>query len=107
MSKLIGKDQEIEKNKANNLLRHLLKNERSIFYAIDSINQNVINKAKKSNYLKDKVFVSIYSKLKDKKLNVYEKPVITPFVEEKNNIDRILYIVLRHLLNYFMLMLLI
>ena len=53
MSKLVKIDQETEKKKANNLLRHLLKNERSIFYAIDRINQNVINKAKKSNYLKD------------------------------------------------------
>ena len=31
MSKLVEKDQEIEKKKANNLLRHLLKNEQSIF----------------------------------------------------------------------------
>ena len=88
MSKLVEKDQEIENKKANNLLRHLLKNEQSIFYAVDTINQNIINKAKKSNYLKVRVFVSIYSKLKDKKLNFYKSPVITPFVEEKSNIDR-------------------
>ena len=81
-------DQEIEKKKANNLLRHLLKNERSIFYAIDRINQNVINKAKKSNYLKDRVFVNIYTKLKDKNLNFFKSPVITPFAEQKSNVDR-------------------
>ena len=77
----MSKTEEIEKKKANNLLRHLLKNEQSIFYAIDRINQNVINRAKRSNYLKDRVFVSIYSKLKDKKLNFFKSPVITPFIE--------------------------
>ena len=81
-------DQEIEKKKVNNLLKHLLKNEQSVFYAIDRINQNVINKAKKSNYLKDRVFVSIYNNLKDKKLNLFQSPVITPFVEQKRNVDR-------------------
>ena len=88
MSKLVEKDQEIERKKANNLLRYLIKNEQSIFYAIDRINQNVINRAKRSNYLKDRVFVSIYSKLKDKKLNFFKNPVITPFVEQKSNVDR-------------------
>ena len=88
MSKLVKIDQEIEKKKANNLLRHLLKNERSIFYAIDRINQNVINKAKRSNYLKDRVFVNIYTKLKDKNLKFFKSPVITPFIEQKSNVDR-------------------
>ena len=89
MSKLLEqKDQEIEKKKANNLLRHLIKNEQSIFYATDRINQNVINKAKRSNYLRDRVFVSIYTKLKDKKLNLFKSPVTTPFVEQKANVDR-------------------
>ena len=32
-------DQELEKKKANNLLKHLAKDEKSIFYAIDIINQ--------------------------------------------------------------------
>ena len=88
MSKLVQENQEIEKKKASNLLRHLIKNEQSVFYAVHKINQNVINKAKKSNYLKDRVFVSIYIKLKDKNLNFFKSPVITPFVEQKANIDR-------------------
>ena len=81
-------DQELEKKKANNLLRHLVKDEKSIFYAIDVINQNVINKAKKSYYMKDRVFVSIFKNLKDKNFKLYETPLITPFVEEKTNLDR-------------------
>ena len=53
-------DQELEKKKANNLLKHLVKDEKSIFYAIDVINQNVINKAKKSLYTKDTVQSASY-----------------------------------------------
>ena len=53
-------DQELEKKKANNLLKHLIKDEKSIFYAIDVINQNVINKAKKSLYTKDRVQSASY-----------------------------------------------
>ena len=89
MSKLLEqKDQDIEKRKANNLLRYLIKNEQSIFYATGKINQNLVNKAKRSNYVKDRVFVNIYTKLKDKNLNFFKSPVVTPFVEQKSNVDR-------------------
>ena len=89
MSKLLEqKDQDIEKRKANNLLRYLIKNEQSIFYATAKINQNLVNKAKRSNYVKDRVFVNIYTKLKDKNLNFFKSPVVTPFVEQKSNVDR-------------------
>ena len=89
MSKLLEqKDQEIEKRRANNLLRHLIKNEQSIFYAVDRINQNVVNKAKRSNYVKDRVFVNIYTKLKDKNLSFFKSPIVTPFIEQKSNVDR-------------------
>ena len=81
-------DQELEKKKANNLLKHLVKDEKSIFYAVDVINQNVINKAKKSYYMKDRVFVNIFKNLEDKKFELYKTPLVTPFVEEKSNVDR-------------------
>ena len=81
-------DQELEKKKANNLLKHLTKDEKSVFYAIDVINQNIINKARKSVYLKDRVFVNIFKNLKDKKFELYKAPLTTPFVEEKSNVDR-------------------
>ena len=81
-------EQELEKKRANNLLRHLVKDENSIFYTVNVINQNIINKAKKSYYVKDKVFVNIYKNLKDKNFNIYKAPLTTPFVEEKSNLDR-------------------
>ena len=81
-------DQELEKKRANNLLRHLMKDEKSIFYAVDVINRNIINKAARSFYVKDRVFVNIFKKLKDKNFKLNKGPLNTPFVEEKTNVDR-------------------
>ena len=80
--------EEKEKKMSTNLLRHLLKNEQSVFYTVDVINRNVINKAKKSPYVKDRVFVNTYKKLTDKNFELYKAPLTTPFVEERNSVDR-------------------
>ena len=48
----------------------------------------LLNKAKKSTYDKDKVFVNLYNELEDK--NFYQKnnlPLVTPFVNKRSNID--------------------
>ena len=80
---------DIEQKKANNLLKSLKTDEKSIFYAVSSISKALINRAKKSNYAKDKVFVNIYKNLKDKNLSPKESlPVTTPFVEQKQDVDR-------------------
>ena len=81
-------EQEKEKKMANNLLRHLVRDEKSIFYGVDIINQNIVNKAKKSHYMRDRVFVNTYKNLKDKNFKLYKAPITTPFVEEKSNLDR-------------------
>ena len=81
-------EQEQEKKRANNLLKHLVKDEKSIFYAVDVINKNIINKAARSFYVKDRVFVNIFKKLKDKTFKLNKGPLNTPFVEEKTNVDR-------------------
>ena len=48
----------------------------------------LLNKAKKSTYDEDKVFVNLYNELEDK--NFYQKnnlPLVTPFVNKRSNID--------------------
>ena len=82
-------DIDIEQKKANNLLKSLKTDEKSIFYAVSSISKALINRARKPNYAKDKVFVNIYKNLKDKNLTPKESlPITTPFVEQKQNVDR-------------------
>ena len=51
-----------------------------------------MNKGRKSNYEKDKVFYNLFSKIEDKNV-IYEKkkdrlPFYTPFIPQKKNIDR-------------------
>ena len=51
-----------------------------------------MNKGRKSNYDKDKVFYNLFSKIEDKNV-IYEKkkdrlPFYTPFIPQKKNIDR-------------------
>ena len=42
------------------LYKSLTKDENSVFYAADSINKTLINRARKSLYDKDKVFAKLY-----------------------------------------------
>ena len=49
-----------------NLLKKLIKDEKSIFYAADRITRTLLNKARKSLYKKDKVFYKYYLDLEDK-----------------------------------------
>ena len=44
----------------NNLFNNLQKNPKSIFYLIGNVIKTVLNKASKSFYEKDKVFVNLY-----------------------------------------------
>ena len=50
--------------------------------------KSILNKAYKSIYEKDKVFVNLYNQLEDK--SFYKKnnlPLVTPFIIEKSNVD--------------------
>ena len=70
------------------MFRNLQKNPRSIFYSVGNLSNSLLNKAKKSTYDKDKVFVSLYNELEDK--NFYQNnnlPLVTPFVSKRSNID--------------------
>ena len=73
-----------------NLFRNLQKDPKSIFYAIESLSRTILNKARKSAYDKDKVFVNLYDQLEDK--NFYQNdnvPLVTPFVNKRSNIDHL------------------
>ena len=66
-----------------------------MFYLIGNLSQTILNKARKSIYDKDKVFVKLYNELEYK--NFYKNNnllLVTPFVNERNNIDHsTLYII--------------
>ena len=75
---------DIKNNIIQNLLRNLQKDSKSIFYAIENLSRTILNKARKSTYDKDKIFVNLYNQLEDK--NIYQNnnlPLVTPFVNKK------------------------
>ena len=77
-----------------NLFKKLIKDKNSIFHSVNKINRTLLNKSRKSSYEKDKVFYKIYIRREDQEImydNDNEKeriPFYTPFVEEKQDIDR-------------------
>ena len=80
---------DIEQKTARNLFKSLKVDEKNVFYAVNWISKTLINKARNSNYAKDKVFVNIYRNLKDKDIDIKSSlPLTTPFTEQKNVADR-------------------
>ena len=76
--------------RTENLFNNLQKNTNSIFYlAGNAITKTLINKASKSVFEKDRVFVNLYKQLEDKKK--FKKsdslPITTPFYDFKSNVD--------------------
>ena len=77
----------IKNNRIQNLFRNLQKDSRSVFYSVGNLSKSILNKANKSIYEKDNVFVNLYNQLEDK--NFYQKnnfPLVTLFVNEKSNV---------------------
>ena len=77
--------------RVNNLFNNLQKNTNSVFYlAGNSVSKTLLDKAQKSVFEKDKVFVNLYKQLEDRKKiqksNLY-LPVTTPFYDIKSNVD--------------------
>ena len=75
-------------NRIQNLFRNLQKDAKSIFYAIENLSRTILNKARKSAYDKDKVFVNLYDQLEDK--NIYKNNNLLldkSFVNKRSNID--------------------
>ena len=75
-----------------NLFKKLIKDEKSIFYAVDRIIRMLLNKARKSLYENDKVFYKYYLDLEDKNVLYKSKntktkiPFYTPFVKQRKDI---------------------
>ena len=79
---------DFKNSRIQNLFRNLQKDPKSIFYSIENLSRTILNKARKSTYDKDKVFVNLYKQLGDK--NFYRNdnlPLVTPFVNKRSNID--------------------
>ena len=52
-----------DKKQVKNLFGKLTKDSNSLFYLVKKINRNLLNKAQKSAYEKDKVFYKLYNKI--------------------------------------------
>ena len=77
-----------------NLFKKLLKGKNSILYSADEINITLLNKSRTSSFEKDKAFYKIYIRWEDQEIiydddNEKERiPFYTPFVEQKQDINR-------------------
>ena len=77
--------------RVNNLFNNLIKSSNSVFYLSENkINKTLLNKATKSVFEKDRVFVNLYKQLEDKK-NFRQQhdilPITTPFYDIKTHVD--------------------
>ena len=95
---------DVKNNRIQNLFRNLQKDPKSVFYSVGNLSKSILNKAIKSVYGKDKVFVDLYNRLEDQ--SFYQNnnlPLVTPFVNKKVMLIIQHSIVLVNLLNYYML----
>ena len=98
---------EDEFKQTKNLFKSLTKNENSVFYSAEKITNNLLKKANKSNYSKDKFLSKLHSNSKALINDINNKdivPIYTSFIEQKILIV-LLYLVFDLLLIYCMLML--
>ena len=56
-----------------NLFGKLMKDSNSLFYLVEKISRNLLNKARKSVYEKDKVFYKIYNEIENRGLFLMKK----------------------------------
>ena len=64
MKKMNENEHDIVKLKgAKNLFKKLITDSKSIFYAVDKINKNLLNRARNLLYPKDKVFILLVNSL--------------------------------------------
>ena len=80
------------KKTLKNLFGKLTKDSNSLFNSFEKINRNLLNKARKSVYEKDKVFYKLYSKIKNHDTVFDEEDEKIPFrvlfIEQKKDIDQ-------------------
>ena len=80
------------KKQLKNLFGKLTKDSKRLFYLVEKINRNLLNKARKSVYEKDKVFYKLYNEIENRDTIFDEEDekvsFHVPFIEQKKNIDR-------------------
>ena len=76
---------ENDKKRIQNLFNVLQNDSRSVFYAASNLTKKTLQKLKKSQYQKDRVFAQIYQKLDDKDfIKSVDKILLrAPFIEKK------------------------
>ena len=77
----------MEEKQVKNLFNKLIKDQNSVFFSSDRINKTLLNKGRKSNYEKDKVFYNLFKKIENKNV-IYDEdenrvPFYTPFTPQK------------------------
>ena len=76
--------------RTKNLYKSLQKDSQSVFFGSEEIKNTHIKKARRSNYAKDKFFLTLYANISEKE-KFQAEPIIPshiPFVEKKSEIDR-------------------
>ena len=80
------------KKRLKNLFEKLTKDSNSLFYLVEKISRNLLNKEQKSVYEKDKVFYKLYNETENRDTIFDEEdekiPFRAPFIEQKKDIDR-------------------
>ena len=75
--------------RAKNLYKALKKDSKSGFFGSEQITNGYVKKARRSNYEKDKYFLTLYNSIGEIKIQPETIiPAHIPFVEKKSNIDR-------------------
>ena len=79
------------KKQLKNLFGKLTKDSNSLFYSVEKINRNLLNKARKSVYEKDNVFYKLYNDIENRDTIFDEEdkkiPFCTSFIEQKKDND--------------------
>ena len=80
----------MNESKLKKLLKSLQRDEKNVFFTEESINNKVIKRLKKSNYVRDNDFTKLFATLDFSFLEENKKipPLKTSFVEKKDKIDR-------------------
>ena len=70
-----------------------MKDSNSLFYSVEKINKNLLNKAGKSVYEKDRVLYKLYNEIENRDTIFDEEdekiPFCVPFIEQKKDINRL------------------
>ena len=73
------------KKQLKNLFEKLTKDSNSLFYSVEKINKNLLNKARKSVYEKDKVFYKLQNEIENRDTIFDEEdkkiPFCAPFIQ--------------------------